>query len=134
MNNKRIIDSLSRICSDKGYRLVCGARHEALADKTARRSAWLTVPKLSSVEGRSHGRARYSIELRLSDRTPTHTRNDMVAMSDKLESDMLAIFAELSRSAFVALVDKLAIAPAVGALRPDIGTSAVAEAVVETIF
>ncbi len=31
MNNKRIIDSLSRICSDKGYRLVCGARHEALA-------------------------------------------------------------------------------------------------------
>ncbi len=110
------------------------APHEALAEKTARRSAWLTVPKLSSVEGRSHGRARYSIALRLTDRTPTHTRNDMAAMSDRLESDMLDIFAELSRSTFVALVDKLAVAPAVGTLRPDIGTSAVAEAVVETIF
>jgi hypothetical protein len=58
----------------------------------------------------------------------------MAAMSDRLESDMLDIFAELSRSTFVALVDKLAVAPAVGSLRPDISTSAVAEAVVETIF
>lgn len=134
MNNKRIIDSLSRICSDKGYRLVCGARHEAIAEKTSRRSAWLTVPKLCSVEGRNHGRARYSIELQLTDRTLANARNDTAEMSDKLESDMLAIFAELSQSRFIALVDKLEIAPAAGTLRPDTGISTVAKAMIETIF
>lgn len=95
---------------------------------------WLLPPVLKSKEGRSHGRAVYTVQLRLLDDGLRLPPAERAARHDAAEREMVDIFTELSRDDRVALVDRLSVRVAQFALTPHGEISATADAEIETIY
>lgn len=134
MNSKKITEALSRICGRLDYRFGTGTAHKALYGKSGDATVWLLPPTLCMVDGRRHGRATYSLTLHVTRRRPRLDNAQTAALLDRMQSDALAMFTELSEEPFVALVDALKIETKGSGLRPDAGANIVVTADVETIF
>ncbi len=134
MNSKKITESLSRICGSLGYRFDTGTAHKALCNNGGYATVWMLPPTLRMVDGRHHGRATYSLTLHVTRRQLRPDNVMTTTLLDRMQSDALAMFTELSEEPFVALVDQLKIETKGMGLRPDAGANIVVTANVETIF
>lgn len=116
MNRAMLQNALRDLAVAAGYEFHAADDPLASATIGSYPAAWLSPPKLHSVEGRKHGRISYDIVLHLLGsgfRLPPDERN---RLWNRMEADALEIFTALSENDRVIAVENLEISPRASAL------------------
>lgn len=134
MNRKHLSDLFREAADMRGCTFVEAPESAVPGMIRSYPALWLTPPVLKSKEGRSHGRAVYTVRLHLLDGGLRLPPAERAARHDAAERELVEIFTELSRDGRVALVDRLSIRVAEFSLAPHGEISATADAEIETIY
>ena len=133
MNCAYLCSAIEEAVSAYGYTPYQGDKSYAPTLITRYPAAHLLPPEFHSIEGRNHGKIRYSIELHLlhqASRLSPAERNDLL---DEMESDLIEIFTLLSEYDSIAGVEELTLSP-VATIDNHGAMAMVAQAEIVTLF
>ena len=110
MNRAQLKCALRALSSSLGYSFYQLPANR-LAEVKKFPAAILEPPTVASVEGRGHGRISYNVTLHLLGLAAKLDTEQRCELSEKMESDLLAICSALSENERVIVVDDLGITP-----------------------
>lgn len=109
MNNLSLVNSLLVAASKHGYKPLCGDKNRMARMLPPFPSAWIELPALHSVEGRSAGRTTYDVVMHLFDAGAELSHDQRMSRLARMENDMVDIFTSLSDVAEVVAVENLTV-------------------------
>ena len=109
MNRKKLIHAFESIATAEGYSFYSAADEQISATIKSYPTMWLSPPKLSSVEGRTHGKATYSVTLHTLQAAAKMAPVACEQVAQEIEQGLLDLFSTLSEQDFVIAVEELAI-------------------------
>ncbi len=109
MNRKKLLHAFESTATAEGYSFY-SASDELISSTTKCYPAmWLSPPQLSSIEGRTHGKATYSVTLHALQATAKMAPSMREQVAQRMEQELLDLFTTLSKKDFVISVEELAI-------------------------
>lgn len=116
MNRALLQNALRDLAVAAGYEFHAADDPLAPATIGSYPAAWLSPPKLYSVEGRKHGRISYDIVLHLLGSGFRLSPDERNRLWNRMEADALEIFTALSENDSVIAVENLEISPRTSAM------------------
>ncbi len=131
MNRSSLVRAAEGAVTTRGYNFHTSTEEYLPASVTRLPAAFLAEPRFSSIEGRRRGKITYSLTLHLladGAKIPPDLRHELL---DRLESDALGIFAEMSENDRVLCVENMQMTPSAMALtvRGDVSLTVKADVV-----
>ena len=133
MNCAQLESALRDLSSSGGYSFHLLHQHRISEVKTLPAMV-LEPPTVASVDGKRHGRISYNVTLHLLNLGARLSAPQRMALLDRMESDVLEMFASLSNDERVIAVEELGITPREFAFTTHGDISQTARAKVVTYF
>ena len=134
MNRAFLCSAIEGLVSQCGYHFKLGDESHYPTTVCRYPAAFMTQPEFESIEGRRHGRITYKVTLKLVHQGAKLASSERNTLLNTMEEEIIEIFAALSQTERVAVVDKLTIAPSAEAIDAHGALAIEAEAYVTTIF
>lgn len=133
MNRAHLESALRVLSQSHGYSFDVLPVHR-LSEVKAFPVAVLEPPTIDRVDGRGHGRLTYNVTLHILSLAAQLSAEERNEIEEKMESDLLGVFADLSCDERVIVVEELGITPREFALTTHGEISQTARAKVVTYF
>lgn len=133
MNRAQLVSALRSLSQNHGYSFV-QLPATRLAEVKNFPTAVIEPPTVASVDGREHGRISYNVTLHIFSLAAKCSNEERNTVQDKMESDLLEIFSQLSENERVIAVEELGLTPREFAFTTHGEISQTARATIVTYF